>query len=171
MMKRIVLTLALLALSGCGYTLVGKGNFLPPDAKTVQIPTFVNRTTRAELEQRVTRAVQEEMVSRSALKLSSDPEGADLIVKGIITSFGLNPVAFDEQGRTTQYQVVVRASIELLDHRADDKVLWKNEQYYFTETYPVNPESGQTFDQETQAIGDIAVRFAQSLVSSVLEGF
>lgn len=172
-MKRVLAAFALVLLSGCGYTLVGKGNFLPADAKTVHIPTFVNRTTRVELEQRVTRAVQEEMVARSGLKLHSAPEGADLIVNGTITSFGLNPVAFDEQGRTTQYQVVVRASIVLVDHRNEDedKVLWKNEEYYFTETYPVNPESGQTFDQETRAISDIAVRFAESLVSSLLEGF
>lgn len=171
MMRKSLALLALLLLSGCGYALVGKGNFLPADAKTVHIPTFVNRTTRVELEQRVTRAVQDEMVSRSALKLVSEPEGADLLVKGVITMFGLNPVAFDEQGRATQYQVVVRAEIQLLDHRAEDKVLWKNDQYYFTENYPINPDSGQTFDQETKAINEIAVRFSESLVSSLLEGF
>ncbi|MBI2215201.1 MAG: LptE family protein [Acidobacteria bacterium] len=170
-MKRAISAIALLVLSGCGYALVGKGNFLPADATSVQIPTFVNRTTRVELEQRVTRAVQEEMVSRSGLRLASEAAGADLIVKGVITAFGLNPVAFDEQGRATQYQVTVRASIELLDHRKEDAVLWKNEQYYFTENYPINPDSGQTFDQETRAISEIAVRFSESLVSSILEGF
>ncbi|MFA6955820.1 MAG: LptE family protein [Thermoanaerobaculia bacterium] len=170
-MKRSITLVALLLLTGCGYALVGKGHFLPAEAKTVHIPTFVNRTTRVELEQRVTRAVQEEMVSRSGLRLASEPAGADLIVKGVITSFGLNPVAFDEQGRATQYQVVVRAEIQLLDHRAEDKVLWKNEQYYFTENYPINPDSGQAFDQETRAISEIAVRFSESLVSSLLEGF
>ncbi|MCM2313855.1 MAG: LPS assembly lipoprotein LptE [Thermoanaerobaculia bacterium] len=168
---RPALLILVLFLSGCGYALVGKGNFLPADAKTVQIPTFVNRTTRVELEQRVTRAVAEEMVSRSGLRLVSEADGSDLIVKGIITSFGINPVAFDEQGRATQYQITVRASIQLLDHRAEDAVLWKNDQYYFTDSYPINPESGGTFDQETQAINDIAVRFAESLVSSLLEGF
>lgn len=168
---RPALLILVLVLSGCGYALVGKGNFLPADAKTVQIPTFVNRTTRVELEQRVTRAVAEEMVSRSGLRLVSEADGSDLIVKGIITSFGINPVAFDEQGRATQYQITVRASIQLLDHRAEDAVLWKNDQYYFTDSYPINPESGGTFDQETQAINDIAVRFAESLVSSLLEGF
>ena len=169
-MRRALLALVLL-LAGCGYALVGKGNFLPPEAKTVQIPTFVNRTTRVELEQRVTRAVAEEMVGRSGLRIVSEPADADLIVKGVITSFGINPVAFDEQGRATQYQTTVRASIELVNHRAEDAVLWKNEQYYFTENYPINPDSGATFDQETQAITDISVRFAESLVSSLLEGF
>lgn len=169
-MRAALLILALFV-SGCGYALVGKGNFLPADAKTVQIPTFANRTTRVELEQRVTRAVAEEMVSRSGLRLVSDAAGADLIVKGVITSFGINPVAFDEQGRATQYQITVRASIELVDHRAEDAALWKNDQYYFTDSYPINPDSGGTFDQETQAINDIAVRFAESLVSSLLEGF
>lgn len=169
-MRHTLLAIVLL-LTGCGYALVGKGNFLPADAKTVQVPTFVNRTTRVELEQRVTRAVAEEMVSRSGLRLVSEAADAHLVVKGVITSFGINPVSFDEQGRATQYQITVRAAIELVDHRAEDTVLWKNEQYYFTENYPINPDSGNTFDQETQAINEIALRFSESLVSSLLEGF
>ena len=54
---------------------------------------------------------------------------------------------------------------------ADDKVLWKNDQYRFTENYQVNVESTDLFDQETRAIREIAVRFAESLVTNLLEGF
>ena len=50
-------------------------------------------------------------------------------------------------------------------------MLWKNDQYRFTENYDVNVTGGDTFDQETRAIEGIAVRFAQSLVANLLEGF
>ena len=41
------------------------------------------------------------------------------------------------------------AKIELLDHRSEDKVLWKNDQYRFAENYQINLESTDAFDQET----------------------
>jgi outer membrane lipopolysaccharide assembly protein LptE/RlpB len=167
---RFVVALALLAAS-CGYGLVGTGRLLDPKYKTLAVPAFVNRTTRVELEQRVTQAVADEFVSRGRLKLVTQPADADVVLRGSIDSFGIFPVSTNSQARATQYQVAITAHIELLDHKADDKVLWKNDQYRFTENYDVNVTGGDTFDQETRAIEGIAVRFAQSLVANLLEGF
>jgi outer membrane lipopolysaccharide assembly protein LptE/RlpB len=160
-----------LILAGCGYALVGRANFLPEGIKTIQVPSFVNRTTRVELEQRVTQAVAEEIVSRGRLTLVSGPSEAHVILRGSIESFGLTPVAFNEEGRATRYQVTVAARIELVDHRNEDAVLWKNDQYLFTETYSINLQLADAFDQETRAIQEIADRFAESVVTNLLEGF
>ena len=172
-MKRLLgCWVAGLLLAGCGYGLVGsQNNLLAPSVHTISVPAFVNKTTRVELEQRVTQAVADEFVSRGRLRLVSVPKDADVILRGSIDSFGIFPVAFNQQGRATQYQISITANIELLDHRAEDKVLWKNDQYRFTENYQVNIESTDAFDQETRAIQDIAVQFAQSLVTNLLEGF
>jgi outer membrane lipopolysaccharide assembly protein LptE/RlpB len=161
----------LLVLEGCGYNLVGRSNFLPAEIRTVHVPAFVNRTTRVEVEQQVTQAVADEMVLRGRLRLVSTPNGADALLRGTIDTFGITPVAFNEQGRATQYQVTITAQIELLDHRNEDKVLWQNNQYRFLETYPIDIESTDAFDQETRAIREIAQRFAERLVSNLLEGF
>ncbi|MEK6372451.1 MAG: LptE family protein [Acidobacteriota bacterium] len=175
MTRRILLLSArcsLLALTACGYGLVGSANkLLPPTVRTISVPAFVNKTTRVELEQRVTQAVADEFVSRGRLRLVSVPKDADVVLRGSIDSFGIFPIAFNQQGRATQYQISITANIELLDHRADDKVLWKNDQYRFTENYQVNVEATDAFDQETRAIREIAVRFAESLVTNLLEGF
>ncbi len=162
----------LFLLTSCGYALVGTGNFLPADIHTIAVPAFVNKTTRVELEQRVTQAVAEEFVSRGRLKLVTKPADADAILRGSIDSFGLFPIASNPQGRATQYQISITAKIELVDHRHEDKVIWKNDQYRFTENYQVGDvTSSDTFDQETRAIAEIAVRFAESLVTNLLEGF
>ena len=158
--------------TACGYTLVGTAqNLLPPTVHTIQVPAFVNRTTRVELEQRVTQAVADEFVSRGRLRLVTVPAEADVILRGSIDSFGIFPIAFNAQGRATQYQISITANIELLDHKNDDKVLWKNDQYRFTENYQVDIVSSDSFDQESRAISAIADRFAQSLVANLLEGF
>jgi outer membrane lipopolysaccharide assembly protein LptE/RlpB len=168
-MKRLFL-LPILVLTACGYGLVGRSNFLDPAINTIYVPAFVNRTTRVELEQRVTQAVSSEFVSRGRLRLVSAPNDAHAILRGSIDSFNIYPIAFD-QGRATRYQVSITAKIELLDHRNEDKVLWQNDQYRFTENYEVNVDTTDAFDQETRAINEIAVRFAEGLVTNLLEGF
>ncbi len=162
--------LTLLTVS-CGYALVGTGSFLPPEVKTIQVPAFVNRTTRVELEQRVTQAIAEEVVSRGRLRLVTSPAEADVILRGEVQSFNINPVAFNEQGRATQYQVSVTAKIELVNHRQDDKVLWKNDNYLFTENYAIDIATADAFDQESRAIREIAERFSRSVVTNLMEGF
>jgi hypothetical protein len=168
-MKRLFL-LCLFVLSGCGYGLVGRSSFLDPSINTIYVPAFVNRTTRVELEQRVTQAVASEFVSRGRLRLVSDAREAHVVLRGSIDSFNIYPIAFD-QGRATRYQVSITAKIELLDHRNEDKVLWQNDQYRFTENYEVNVDTTDAFDQETRAINEIAIRFAEGLVTNLLEGF
>jgi len=163
-------TLVALFLASCGYALVGTGKILDPSIKTLYVPTFVNRTTRVELEQRVTQSVADEFVSRGRVRLVNDPKEADIILRGSMDTFNLAPVGF-EQGRATQYQISITANIELLDHRREDKVLWKNDQYRFVENYQVNLDTTDAFDQESRAIREIAQRFAQSLVANLLEGF
>ncbi|HYI11126.1 MAG TPA: LPS assembly lipoprotein LptE [Thermoanaerobaculia bacterium] len=172
-MKRALLLVVLtgtLVLQGCGYALVGRSNFLDPSIRTIEVPAFINRTTRVELEQRVTQAVSEEFVSRGRLRLVNDRNAAHVVLRGSIDTFNIFPVAFDE-GRATRYQISITAAIELLDHRNEDKVLWKNDQYRFTENYEVNLGTTDAFDQETRAIQEIAVRFAEGLVTNLLEGF
>ena len=170
-MKKAPLVLtSLLLFVACGYGLVGRSSFLDPEIRTIEIPAFVNRTTRVELEQRVTQAVAEEFVSRGRFQLVTNDKNAHAILRGSIDSFNIFPIAFD-QGRATRYQISITAKIELLDHRNEDKVLWKNDQYRFTEDYEVNIVSTDAFDQETRAIQEIAVRFAEGLVTNLLEGF
>ena len=44
----VAVALAALAVSvsGCGYSLAGRGSFLPPELKSIGIPPFVNRTAK-----------------------------------------------------------------------------------------------------------------------------
>lgn len=157
--------------SGCGYTLLGSGNLLPDHIETIQVPTFENRTTRVELEQRVTQEVAEELVSRGGLAIVQRESEAHAILKGVINSFAIVPVSFNDQGRATRYQISISAGIELVDHVNDDVTIWKNDAYRFSESYTIESGAVDAFDQETQAIQEIAERFAESVVSSLLEGF
>ncbi len=167
---RLALLAALLGAAGCGYALVGKGSSLPESIKVVQFTTLENRTPQVELEQRFSAAINRELVSRGRFKVQSGPEGANAELSGTVLAFNLYPVAFDSQGRATDYQVQVTARVSLKT-LPDEKPLWENPAFTFRDNYQFSATAASYADLVNDAIDRVADRFAQSLVTSLLEGF
>lgn len=158
------------SLAGCGYGLVGRGNNLPADVRSVYIKPLENRTPRTQAEQFLTRAIADEMVTRQRFSVVGSETGADAELSGAVVAFGANPVTFDNSGRATEYEISITASI-LFKRVGKEQVLWKNERYNFRESYPVEVSNTGYFDQENLALEKAAKRFAQTMVSDLLEGF
>jgi outer membrane lipopolysaccharide assembly protein LptE/RlpB len=156
--------------SGCGYALVGKGSSLPASVKVVQFTTLENRTPRVELEQRFSAAINRELVSRGRFRVQAGDGGADAVLSGAVTAFDLYPVAFDAQGKATDYQVRVTARVALKS-LPDEKAIWENPAFTFRDNYQFSATAASYADLENDAIDRVADRFAQSLVTSLLEGF
>lgn len=160
---------AILLLAGCGYALVGKGSVLPDHIRSVTINAFENRTTRPEIEQRVTEEVARQFSQRGRYRIVSDPQKADAVLDGVIQSLSTRPVQFSSAGRATRLETVVTLQATLRE-RATDEILWSQSRLMFREQYEVQ-EVGEFFDEETLALDDIARGAAGTLVSSILEGF
>jgi outer membrane lipopolysaccharide assembly protein LptE/RlpB len=160
-----------LRVAGCGYGLVGTSKgWLPENVRTVWVPAFVNDTNVVGLEQRLTGAVLRELSARRRLTPASSPEQADSILVGRVTSYSLQPVRFDAQGRALEYQVMVMARITLTE-RNTEKVLFDDPAFLFRQPYPVPVQSSTYFNPETLAIDVLAQPFARSVVATILEGF
>ena len=159
----------LLGLTGCGYALVGRGSNIPADIKTVYLRPFDNKTPRSQVEQFVTRAIADELVKRQRFAVVGNPEGADAEISGAVVGYGATPITFDPTGRATQYEISIVSQIAFKRTGAD-KPLWSNDRYNFRETYPIDASSGFV-DFEDQAIERASTRFAQTVVSDLLEGF
>jgi outer membrane lipopolysaccharide assembly protein LptE/RlpB len=159
------------AAAGCGYSLVGRGSTLPPSVRVIRFVTLANETSKVGVEQRVSREVARELATRGRFEVKATAAGAaDAELSGAVTQFDLYPVAFDEQGRATEYQVAVTARIKLTS-TPDETVLWENAAYTFRSSYTLPASAASYADRENEAIDQVAERFAASLVSSVLEGF
>ena len=154
---------------GCGYHLSGHSNALP-GVQTIGIPTFVNRTSRPELEQRVTEHIIDEFTTRGRARILPGEEGAQAVLKGTILSYTLNPVAISELGRATRYEILITAHVTLSEV-ATEKVLWDDDHFLFKRQYDVAANPQSFVDQEIVAIDDVAADFARSVVTSILEGF
>lgn len=173
--SRLLVVLALLLpLSGCGYSLAGRGSFLPEYIRTIGVPEFTNNTTVFDIERLVTQRVRSEFIGRGKYTVVPEREGVDGLLIGTISSITLVPSAFNQQNQATRYTLIVTANIEFRDVRAD-KVLWSNPALQFREEYEAAPadalDPSAFFGQDVNALERLAQEFARSIVSAILEAF
>ena len=161
---------AALPLAGCGYALVGRGTNIPETIRSVYLAPLENETRRSEVEQILTRALAEELVSRRRFTVVNEAGQADAVIDGAVIGFDATPMIFDEEGRATEYQITITARMRFRD-RVADQVLWENERYVYKESYPVDPSEVDYFDREKLAIEEAAGKFARTVVVDLLEGF
>jgi len=167
----LAVAVAVSLLVGCGYALVGSGKgTLPEDVKSVWVTTFVNDTPVVGLEQRLTGAVLRELSARGRLKPAASREDADAELTRRLTSYSLQPVRFDSQGRAVEYQIVVTARIALASRRTE-KVLFEEPGFLVRQPYNIPVTSSNYFNPETAAVNVLVQPFARSLVTTLLEGF
>ena len=164
----IVLVAVLTA--GCGYALVGQGSSLPENIRVVEFTTLENRTQRVGLEQRLSAEITRELVSRGRFRVQATEPGADAVLTGAVLGFNLYPVSFDSQGIATNYQVQITARVALTAIPGGEAI-WENPAFTFRGNYEFNATAATYVDRENDAIDRVADQFAQSLVTSMLEGF
>lgn len=156
--------------TGCGYRLAGRNQLLPPSVKTIAIPPFENQTRRSEIDQRITEQVTATFIERGGYRTTASEAGADAILTGVVTGYDVTPVSVGSEGRATRYEVVITASVELSRLPARE-VFFRSSHFVFKKQYNVEDANLTFFNQEIVAIDEIAKDFAESVVSSILEGF
>jgi hypothetical protein len=167
MKKFFFLFLVCLFFLHCGYHLRGTGSFLPPHIKRMNIPMFKNLTTRFELDLKLTQSVIDEIVARGKVEITGNMESADAILIGEIISFRVIPIAFSKEATADRYNITVVAKIILKDLANH---IFSNPNFQYLEEYEV-PEGVDFETVESEALDKVAVKFARSLVSTILEGF
>jgi len=160
---------------GCGYSLAGRGSFLPASIRTIGVPLFVNSTQVLEIERRLTEGVRSEFIGRGKYRVLPEAAGADAVLTGEITSITLTPSSFNEQQLATRYVITVTTKLEFKDVGADT-ILWSNPAWQFREEYEVTNATTATepnafLRQETNALDRITQNFSRAVVSAILEAF
>jgi hypothetical protein len=170
-----VLVAAAVLSSSCGYTLAGRGSFLPDTIKTIGVPNFGNRTAYYELAPVLAQAVRTELIGRGKYKVLPQDTDVDAVLKADVTSVTLTPSGFNTDQQATRYAISVNVSIQLVQSK-DNKVLWSNPSQTFREEYQITSGTGTVdaasfFGQSSNAAERMASDFGRSIVSAILEGF
>lgn len=159
---------AVVTFTNCGYRLSGLGNQIPDHIRTIVIPDFENKTTRIEAEQFVTFAVKEEFIRRSQLELVSSRSNADAILEGEILTFEVTPESITEEASANLYRLNIVLGVRLID-LANNEIIFEGASISFSDTYDIDEED--FFSQETETLLEISERFAESVVTTILENF
>ena len=174
-LRGTVLAAMLLGSSACGYSLAGRGTFLPSYITTIGVPLFTNQTTVLEIDEALTQKVRAELVGRGRYTVVPEALG-DAILTGEVTSVTLVPVAFNADRQASRYSVGVTIKLEFRDMKAG-VVLWENSGFVVTEQYDVTTPAAGNADvaaflgQEGTALDRLSSRFARDAVSAILEAF
>jgi hypothetical protein len=160
---------------GCGYSLAGRGSFLPPHIMAIGVPMFQNRTTVFNLETQLTEQVRAELIGRGRYRVLPEAANVDAVLNGEVSSVTVAPASFTDQQLASRYIITMTANVELRDVR-DDTVLWQNPRMVFRQEYEAQSGTGALdpaafFGQDLNALDRISSDFARTIVSAILEAF
>jgi hypothetical protein len=167
-MKKLAFLAIGLFTAACGYVPVGTGGSLPPEIRRIQVPLFENRTTRFQLDVKLTQAVIDEFVARGKVEITTDAAKADAVLIGRITSFTATPTAFSNK-TADRYLILVVTEITLKESKTG-KVIFTNPALSFTTDYQV-PQGSDFESSQNAALDSLAQLYARSLIVAILEGF
>jgi hypothetical protein len=161
--------------SGCGYTLAGRGSFLPSYILTIGVPTFTNHSTVFNLETLLTQKVRSEFIGRGKYQILPEATGVDAVLVGDVSGVSVTPTGFNASQLASRYAITITANIQLRDLH-ENKMLWENPSLIFRQDY--ENTSGRNaldpaafFGQEVNALDRISSDFAKTIVSEILEAF
>jgi outer membrane lipopolysaccharide assembly protein LptE/RlpB len=160
-----------LVVAGCGYHTAAHSPKQLPNLQTIAVPAFVNQTQTYKVEQTLTAAVVQELVSRTNYKIeNSGDSSADAILRGTVVSTQIAPLTYDANtGRVSSAIVTVVIKVTLADRNG--RVLYENSGYNFREQYELASDLNSFFQEESPALNRVARDFARMLVSDILEGY
>ena len=146
-------------------------NQLPTHIRTVAVPAFQNTALRYKIEHRFTDAVMNELIHRGrGLRVQSERQGADAVVDGVIKSFEFGVVLLDDRGRARIFEVTIRVAVTVRD-QVENRVLYDNQNYVFRGEFEFASDPRSFFNEEDPAVQRMARSFAESIVSTLVNGF
>ncbi|HEX8636688.1 MAG TPA: LptE family protein [Pyrinomonadaceae bacterium] len=145
---------------------------LPKNIKNVAVPAFQfeARGARYRVESRFTEAVTREIIRRgNGLKVQGTTDGADAVIEGTIRDFSFSGVLLDREGRARVYEVTIVSAVTIRD-LDDDKILYDNQNFIFRDSFEFSQDPRSFFNEEDPAVERMARAFAESVVSTIVNG-
>jgi hypothetical protein len=171
--RAAVVLLVVLASSACGYSLAGRGSFLPSYIQIVAIPPVENRTPYIKTEQILTDRIRIEFIGRPKYRIVNETAGADAVLRAVITQMSIQPVGLDKQQLASRYLFTLTMQVTFEDLRAGE-VLWSNDALTFREEYELSSgtiEGASFVDQQRPSYERMATDAARTVVTAILEAF
>lgn len=159
----VIALCASLLLSGCAnYRL---GTTLPPNLKTICVPTFENHTIEPNIEQKITTAVRRQFQHDGQLKIVSSENDADIILKATLTSYDVDSLLRDKNNpnATRRYRATISCLIDARERETGKIVVVQTVKGETT-----FPAAGDTVTARRNALNDVSRDLALEVVDAVI---
>ena len=145
---------------------------LPKNIKIIAVPAFQFEVqgARYRVESRFTDAVTREIIKRGrGLKVQGTVDGADAVIEGTIRNFNFSGVLLDSEGRARVYEVTVVSAVTVRDLRTNN-IIYDNQNFVFRDSFEFSNDPRSFFNEEDPAVERMARAFAESVVSTIVNG-
>lgn len=166
----LLLTIWISGFTECYKPVTNSG--LPKRIKTVAVPAFQfeAKGLRYRIESRFTEAVVKEVIKRGkGLKVQGNLTGADAVIEGNIRDFNFSGVLLDKDGRARVYEVTITVAVTVRD-LSENQIIYDNQNFVFRDSFEFSSDPRSFFDEEDPAVERIARAFAESVVSTIVNG-
>jgi len=162
------LLLMVFCLAGCGYHAASWNSGPYAGAgKTMNIPIFVNKTYKPNLEGVLANALIDEFAGKSGLTVQSSD--GDLTLSGEVLSYGLTAIAYSAADTVEEYTSSMYISATLR-RNSNQQILWKGS-LSWSQSFPANSDIALQQNAEDAAILEICARLAQQLYATLGQDF
>jgi hypothetical protein len=164
--SRFLALVLLVALAGCGYRPLGSQPLTSATAPSLAIPLFTNRSTEVGMESVMANALIQAFSQTKAVRLTTKPQNAELVLEGKVAFVENSSVAFNSIQDSTVRRVTIKVDLNL-KQRNTGKSLWKDTAI-IQEDYLVEPnyQIGETL--KNQGLRRAAADLAQRVLDKVL---
>jgi hypothetical protein len=179
-MRRFAPALAGLLMLGCGYHRLDnrpRAAAWMVKGQTVRISTFRNNTPKLGAEETFRKALENRIVAASPWRLVPQSAASRWVLQGAIEHFEVRPLGLSlgnaaakgSAGSASRVEVIVVASVQLLDGVTGDVVM-RRPQLTFSNQYRVDQNFASFNNQELRVLSTLADDFAESFLTQLLEG-
>ena len=164
--SRIFALILMIALAGCGYHPLGLEPYHKEVAPVLSIPLFANRSTEIGMESVMANAMIQAFSQTKAVRLTTKPQDAELVLEGKVAFVENSSVAFNDILRSTVRRVTIKVDLNL-KRQSSGKTVWKDT-VTFQEDYLTDPnyQIGETL--KDRGIRRAAATLAQKILDKVL---
>lgn len=166
MARFFLLAVALFSLAGC--TPIVRDRTLPPSIRAVYVPMIVNRTAEPGLEERMTVAVEEEILADGRLDLVPKKK-ADATIKITLVDFETAPQRFDGDGFPTNQEYRVLAEMEIIENIPGRPTVGGKRQVRTNHGFSADTRT-TGFDSEPRVKERLVRQFGKDIVLEIITG-
>ncbi len=130
------------------------------------IPLFANRSTELGVEAVLANALIQAFSQTNAVRVTTKPQNADLVLDGKVAFVENSSVAFNDIQRSSVRRVTIKVDLDL-KRRSSGKILWKDT-VVIQEDYLVDPNYHVGETLKAQGLRRAAVTLAQRVMDKVL---